>query len=53
LGLAIVKHSVDLHQGRITIQSELNQGTLATVTLPRRITAPVPLKLPESGSVEA
>jgi signal transduction histidine kinase len=35
LGLAIVKQSLDLHQGTIAIQSTLNQGTTATVTLPR------------------
>jgi PAS domain S-box-containing protein len=34
LGLAIVKKSVDLHQGSITIDSQLNIGTTFTVTLP-------------------
>jgi PAS domain S-box-containing protein len=52
LGLAIVKHSVDLHQGRITVQSEVNHGTVVTVILPRRITPPALLKLPESGQTE-
>ena len=34
LGLAIVKHLVDLHQGSITIQSELGHGTMFRVALP-------------------
>ncbi|NJN49830.1 MAG: hypothetical protein HC805_08805 [Alkalinema sp. RL_2_19] len=37
LGLAIVKHSVDMHQGSITVQSEANQGMIVTVILPRRV----------------
>jgi len=39
LGLAIVKHLVDLHQGSITVQSELGQGTTFRVALP---TQPLP-----------
>lgn len=34
LGLAIVKHAVDLHQGTITIDSEVGQGTTVIVTIP-------------------
>ncbi len=34
LGLAIVRQCVDLHKGHITIQSEVNQGTLVVVKLP-------------------
>jgi signal transduction histidine kinase len=34
LGLAIVKHVVELHGGRITLQSELGQGTTFTIRLP-------------------
>ena len=34
LGLAIVKQVIDLHQGEVTIQSEVNKGTTFTLTLP-------------------
>lgn len=34
LGLAIVKKCVDLHQGDIQVNSELEKGTMFTVTLP-------------------
>jgi len=34
LGLAIVKKAVDLHQGSISIQSQIDIGTIFTVTLP-------------------
>lgn len=34
LGLAIVKKSVDLHQGRISVESEVGKGTMFTVILP-------------------
>jgi signal transduction histidine kinase len=34
LGLAIVKKCVDLHGGEITVDSEIDQGTKFTVTLP-------------------
>ncbi len=36
LGLSIVKHSVDLHKGKINIQSELGRGTTVTVEIPKR-----------------
>lgn len=34
LGLAITKEYVEAHQGRISIDSELNQGTEISITLP-------------------
>jgi nitrogen-specific signal transduction histidine kinase len=35
LGLSIVKRYVDLHEGKIEIESQLNLGTTVTVTIPR------------------
>ncbi len=35
LGLSIVKHAVLLHRGRIDLQSNVDQGTRITVTLPK------------------
>jgi signal transduction histidine kinase len=51
LGLAIVKSIVDLHAGRIAVDSRLGTGTTFTVTLPkdpRAVTeAPRPAAVPE------
>ncbi len=40
LGLAIVKKLVDMHNGRIEVESELDKGTAFTITLP--LTTEVP-----------
>jgi two-component system sensor histidine kinase ResE len=34
LGLAIVKHIVELHQGSVAVRSRLGQGTTFTLSLP-------------------
>jgi len=36
LGLAIVKKSVDLHQGKISLVSQINAGTTFTVIIPKK-----------------
>lgn len=40
LGLAIVQHSVNVHQGQIQITSTLGEGTIVEVKLPRWSTLP-------------
>jgi two-component system phosphate regulon sensor histidine kinase PhoR len=35
LGLSIVKHIINKHEGKIEIESELQQGTQFTITLPK------------------
>jgi signal transduction histidine kinase len=35
LGLAVVKKCLDLHQGHITVESEIGRGTTFTVTIPQ------------------
>lgn len=34
LGLAIVKNSVELHQGQLSIESEIDKGTIITINIP-------------------
>jgi len=38
LGLVIVKRIVDLHQGELTLKSEVGKGTTFEILLPRRTT---------------
>jgi two-component system phosphate regulon sensor histidine kinase PhoR len=38
LGLSIVKHTVQLHGGRVWVESELGKGTAFYFTLPQRAT---------------
>ena len=40
LGLSIVKSLVGLHDGEISVQSKINEGTTVTVTLPLAFTPP-------------
>jgi heavy metal sensor kinase len=40
LGLAISRNVVELHGGRLAIESELGRGTTVTVTLPRGVEEP-------------
>lgn len=35
IGLAFVKHLVELHNGTVSVESEVNVGTVFTVTIPR------------------
>ena len=59
LGLSIVKGLIELHEGRLEVQSRPDKGTTMTVLLPISgpITAPVPTevvtRLPESRTDSA
>ena len=46
LGLAIVKQVVQAHGGQVTVESQLEQGTCFTFTLP--VAAGAPLSLPQN-----
>jgi PAS domain S-box-containing protein len=41
LGLYLVQEAVAAHGGQVTVQSIVGQGTMFTITLPRRIAAPL------------
>lgn len=43
IGLAIVKRVVELHAGRVWLESELGRGTTVHLTLPKRVERPDPL----------
>jgi signal transduction histidine kinase len=47
LGLAISRRLMDLHNGRIEVESELGKGTTVTITLPAERVIPDPNTLPE------
>jgi len=51
LGLAIVKSIVDMHGGRIGVESLIGGGTTFTVTLPED--AALPVTEPDEGTVPA
>jgi len=36
LGLTIVKHIVNLHDGTVEVESELNKGTKITIRIPQK-----------------
>jgi signal transduction histidine kinase len=44
LGLAIVRSIVDMHGGRIAVDSRLDHGTTFTVTLPANLRTPAGAK---------
>jgi len=41
LGLALVKHILNRHRGRLSIESKLGAGATFTVQLPTGVTPPV------------
>ncbi|TBR61661.1 histidine kinase [Westiellopsis prolifica IICB1] len=43
LGLAVVKKCLELHQGEISVESEVGVGTTFTVRIPQKVTAMVKL----------
>lgn len=46
IGLNLVQQIVKLHGGAITVQSEIDQGTVFTVELPNFVNAPTRCKIP-------
>lgn len=50
LGLALVKHLVELHGGEVTVSSELGVGSCFTITLPcTTVVAPPTSAMPSAG----
>ncbi len=49
LGLAIVKSIMQVHDGDVSVQSELNEGTTVTLKFPDAKTNGVPARLPQKA----
>jgi signal transduction histidine kinase len=50
IGLALTRRIIELHQGKITVQSVVGKGTTFKVTLPTQFIAPEPKQLPLATS---
>jgi signal transduction histidine kinase len=49
IGLALVKELVEIHGGKVAVQSQEGKGTTFTVTLPYQKAEPVPTPKPEAA----
>ena len=48
LGLPLAKHLVELHGGRLTVESALNVGTTVTIVLPSERVGARPVRLKQA-----
>jgi two-component system sensor histidine kinase/response regulator len=53
LGLALVKHFVEMHRGWIDVRSEEGQGSIFTVEIPQQVVNPTNTALGLAGSQES